>query len=65
MAQRTVSLDEGFLHYVFRFGRIVHEARHQPHQPALILCHQKVKRLPVASLDALNQQLITLPFCRH
>jgi hypothetical protein len=43
----------------------VHKARHQPHQPSLILCHKQVERLSLASLDALNQQLITLAFGRH
>jgi hypothetical protein len=65
MTQGPVRLDERFLHHVFRFGRVVHEARHQPHQPALILGNQQVESLPFASLDALDQQLITLAFCRH
>ena len=65
MAQRTKGLDKGFLHHVFRFGRIVHEARHQAHQPALIFGHQQVERPAIASLDALYQQLITLAFGCH
>jgi hypothetical protein len=65
MAQRTEGLDEGFLHHVFRFRRVVHEARHQAHQPALVFSHQQVERPAIASLDTLNQQLITLAFGRH
>jgi hypothetical protein len=63
--QGPVRFDKRLLDHVFRFCRVVHKARHQPHQPALILCHKQVERLSLASLDALNQQLITLAFCRH
>jgi hypothetical protein len=65
MPQSPVRLDKRFLHHVFGLGRIVDEARDQAHQPALILPDQQVERLPVTGLDALNQQLITLAFCRH
>jgi hypothetical protein len=65
MAECAEGLDKGFLHDVFRLGRIVHEARHEPHQATLVFRYQQVERPAIASLDALNQQLITLAFGRH
>ena len=65
MAQGPVSLDEGLLHHVFGFGRIVNETRHQAHQAALVLGDEQIESPLVPGLDALYQQLITLAFCRH
>jgi hypothetical protein len=53
------------LHNILSLGRVVHEARHETHQPALILRHQQVECLPLTGLDAFDQQLITLAFCCH
>ena len=44
-------------------GRIAHEPRDQPPEPALVLRHKQVESMLVAALNPLHQQLIDFPIC--
>jgi hypothetical protein len=59
----TIGFDKCFLDNILGFCLIAHKSRHKTHQLPLILGYQKLERLFVATLDAINQKLINVAFC--